>query len=51
VVAGFECGIGIEDCDDLKVGDVLEVYETIEIARTLSAPTGESNGRDQAPKT
>jgi translation initiation factor IF-2 len=50
VVAGFECGIGIEDCDDLKVGDILEVYETIEIARTLSAPTGESNGRDQAPK-
>jgi translation initiation factor IF-2 len=38
VLAGFECGIGIEDCTDLKVGDTLEVYETIEIARTLSSP-------------
>jgi translation initiation factor IF-2 len=37
VLAGFECGIGIEDCNDLKVGDTMEVYETIEIARTLSS--------------
>jgi len=37
VLAGFECGIGIEDCTDLKVGDILEVFETIEIARTLSS--------------
>jgi translation initiation factor IF-2 len=52
VLAGFECGVGIEDFEDLKTGDILEVYETIEIARTLSSPTkaaqeGES-GRDKA---
>jgi translation initiation factor IF-2 len=55
VLAGFECGIGIEDCNDLKVGDILEVYETVEIARTLGAPAaaqeaagGSENGRDKA---
>ncbi|MEI6873771.1 MAG: translation initiation factor IF-2 [Spirochaetota bacterium] len=50
VVAGYECGIGIDDCPDLKVGDQLEIYEIIEIARTLSASVGENNGRDQASK-
>jgi translation initiation factor IF-2 len=39
VVAGFECGVGVEGFEDLKVGDTMEIYETIEIARTLSAPT------------
>jgi translation initiation factor IF-2 len=32
---GFECGIGIENYNDLKVGDVIEAYRTEEIARTL----------------
>ncbi len=35
VQANYECGIGIEDFDDLKVGDVLECYVHEEIARTL----------------
>ncbi|HKO14896.1 MAG TPA: translation initiation factor IF-2, partial [Gemmatimonadaceae bacterium] len=36
---GFECGISIENFNDLKVGDVIECYRTEEIARTLeSAP-------------
>ena len=35
---GFECGIGIENFNDLKIGDVIESYRTEEIARTL--PTG-----------
>ncbi|MDP3179675.1 MAG: translation initiation factor IF-2, partial [Spirochaetaceae bacterium] len=49
VVAGFECGIGIENCSDLQPGDVLEVYEMIEIARTLgAAATVSANGRDKA---
>ncbi len=47
VLAGFECGIGIEGCEDLKVGDIMEVFETVEIARTLSVP-GNENGRDKA---
>ncbi|MEO6525602.1 MAG: translation initiation factor IF-2 [Gemmatimonadaceae bacterium] len=36
---GFECGIGIENFNDLKVGDRIECYRTEEVARTLeSAP-------------
>ena len=32
---GFECGIGIENFNDLKVGDIIECYRTEEFARTL----------------
>jgi translation initiation factor IF-2 len=46
VVAGYECGIGIENCNDLKEGDLLEIYETVEVARTLGKP--EDNGSDKA---
>jgi translation initiation factor IF-2 len=35
VQAGFECGIGLESFNDVKVGDVIEVYEFKEIAPTL----------------
>ena len=36
VRAGFECGIGLSDFQDLKPGDVIETYEEREVARTLS---------------
>jgi translation initiation factor IF-2 len=32
---GFECGIGVRNFNDVKVGDVIEAFETIEVARTL----------------
>jgi translation initiation factor IF-2 len=32
---GFECGIGIENFNDIKIGDVIECYRTEEVARTL----------------
>jgi translation initiation factor IF-2 len=35
VATGFECGIGIANFDDVKVGDVLEVYRIEKITRTL----------------
>jgi translation initiation factor IF-2 len=35
VQAGFECGIGLENFNDVKIGDVIEVYEMKEIAPTL----------------
>jgi translation initiation factor IF-2 len=35
VAAGFECGIGIDDFDGIQVGDQLEVFEVIEVARKL----------------
>ncbi len=34
VQSGFECGIGLENYQDLKPGDVIETYEVKEIART-----------------
>ncbi|HVB91995.1 MAG TPA: translation initiation factor IF-2 [Acidimicrobiales bacterium] len=34
VAAGFECGIGLSDFQDLKDGDVIETFEEREIART-----------------
>ncbi len=36
VAAGFECGIGIEDFNDIQIGDQLEIIEIIEVARKLS---------------
>lgn len=36
VQANYECGVGIETFDDLKVGDVLECYVHEHIARSLS---------------
>jgi len=35
VQAGFECGIGLENFNDVKIGDVIDVYEIKEIAPTL----------------
>jgi translation initiation factor IF-2 len=32
---GVECGIGVKDYNDIKVGDQIEVYEITEIARKL----------------
>ena len=35
VKEGFECGIKLRNCTDIKEGDVLELFEIKEIARTL----------------
>lgn len=32
---GFECGIGVKNYNDVKPGDLIEVYETVEIQRDL----------------
>ncbi|MCL2809038.1 MAG: translation initiation factor IF-2 [Treponema sp.] len=37
VAAGYECGIGLEGFDDIRVGDNLEIIEIVEIARKLSS--------------
>ena len=36
---GFECGIGIANFNDIKVGDVAECYTVEEFARTLAGST------------
>jgi translation initiation factor IF-2 len=35
VAEGFECGIGLENFQDVKEGDVLEAYDIREVARSL----------------
>ena len=35
VKAGFECGLSLKNYNDIKEGDQLEVYEVVEVARTL----------------
>jgi translation initiation factor IF-2 len=31
----FECGLSLKNYNDIEVGDLLEVYEVVEVARTL----------------
>ncbi|MFP4508975.1 MAG: translation initiation factor IF-2 [Spirochaetaceae bacterium] len=38
VKAGYECGLGIANLNDLKPGDEIEVFQITEISRKLSAP-------------
>lgn len=35
VKAGFECGLSLKNYNDIQVGDQLEVFEVVELARTL----------------
>ena len=35
VVAGQECGLGVENFNDIKEGEVVEAFEIVEIKRTL----------------
>jgi translation initiation factor IF-2 len=36
VQSGYECGLNIDNFNDIKVGDIIEGYEEIEIKRRLS---------------
>ena len=35
VIAGMECGIGIDKYNDVKPGDIIEAFQIVEIKRTL----------------
>ena len=35
VAKGYECGIGLEKFNDIKSGDIIEAFETKEVARTI----------------
>jgi translation initiation factor IF-2 len=36
VKAGFECGLSLKNFNEVQVGDQLEVFEVVEVARTLA---------------
>jgi len=42
VQAGYECGIGLENYQDAKVGDVIEAFETERVARRLTPSSGKT---------
>ena len=35
VQSGTECGIGVKNYNDIKIGDQIECYEQLEVARTI----------------
>lgn len=35
VKAGFECGLNVKNYNDIKVGDIIEAYEIVEVKKTL----------------
>lgn len=35
VATGYECGISVKNFNDIKVGDIIEAYEEIEVKKTL----------------
>ena len=47
VTSGYECGIGLENFNDVKPGDVIEAFEMEAVLRKLVAPKPET-ARGQA---
>ncbi len=35
VVSGYECGLNVENFNDIKVGDIIEGYKEVEVKKTL----------------
>ncbi|MDR0466174.1 MAG: translation initiation factor IF-2, partial [Deltaproteobacteria bacterium] len=35
VLKGYECGVGLENFNDIKIGDIIEAFEIVEEAATL----------------
>jgi translation initiation factor IF-2 len=48
VASGYECGIGLENFQDVKVGDVIEGYEVEEVARRLAPGSAKSSQSGQS---
>jgi translation initiation factor IF-2 len=42
VQSGYECGIGLENYADVKVGDAIEAFETEQVIRRLTPASGKS---------
>jgi translation initiation factor IF-2 len=41
VSSGYECGIGLENWQDIQVGDKLEIFEIVEVAKKLGKTIAE----------
>jgi len=49
VQAGYECGIGLENFNDLKLGDMIEDFEMEAVLRKLGTPKAEPMRGTGAP--
>jgi translation initiation factor IF-2 len=47
VQSGYECGIGLENYQDLKAGDHIETFETERVARRLGQPMARAAGAER----
>ena len=36
VSAGYECGLSVQNFNDIRVGDIIEGYEQVAVKRTLA---------------
>jgi translation initiation factor IF-2 len=48
VTSGYECGIGMESFQDIKVGDVIEAYEMEQVARRLQPASRGSQAAERS---
>ena len=48
VAVGYECGVGIEDWQDIQVGDTLEAFELVKVARKLGDSLSEEAAANNA---
>src|SRR6202022_3858407 len=48
VTSGYECGIGLENFNDVKPDDVIETFEMEAVLRKLAAPSAQSARVGQA---
>jgi translation initiation factor IF-2 len=48
VQSGYECGIGLDNFQDLKVGDVIEAYEMEQVVRRLGPATARGAAAERA---
>ncbi len=48
VAKGFECGIGLENWQDIRVGDQIEAFEYIEVARKLGDALIDDKSKNEA---
>lgn len=48
VAKGFECGMGLEDWQDLKLGDQIEAFEYVEVARKLGDEKIDDKAKNEA---
>jgi len=48
VAVGYECGMAIQGYQDVKVGDLIEAYERVAVARQLSPSSGREASQSSA---